>query len=176
MLFRSSLAEAMAEAYGLELKVKWPNDIYYQNRKVGGILIENTIYDFEVRQSIVGIGLNVNQTEFPAELPNPVSLRQILGRELSTETIYVSVCRNLEKNYLKLKSSGEKQIREDYHRCLLRRGEWGWYEVNGQRMEAMILGVNQEGRLMIQEQSGHSLHFDPKTIRYLFGPEDSNGF
>lgn len=171
-----SLVEAVAEAYALDLKVKWPNDIYYGNRKVGGILIENTIYDFEVRQSIVGIGLNVNQTEFPTELPNPVSLRQILGRELSTEALYVSICRNLEKNYLQLKSSGDKQIREAYHRCLLRRGDWAWYEVSGKRMEGMILGVNQEGRLMMQEQSGHSQHFDPKTIRYLFGPEDGNGF
>jgi BirA family biotin operon repressor/biotin-[acetyl-CoA-carboxylase] ligase len=62
------------------ISVKWPNDIYYQNRKIAGILIENTIERGRISKSIIGIGLNVNQTEFHSDAPNPVSMAQAAGR------------------------------------------------------------------------------------------------
>ena len=66
--------------HGIEARIKWPNDIWVGDRKICGILIENTLEGAAVRESIVGIGLNLNETGWPAELPNPVSLTELTGR------------------------------------------------------------------------------------------------
>lgn len=70
---------------GVETRIKWPNDIYVDERKICGILIENTLERGRLRSGIVGIGLNLNQTRFPADLPNPVSLSQLTGQRYDLE-------------------------------------------------------------------------------------------
>ena len=61
--------------------IKWPNDIYWKNKKLGGILIENNLQGNKIKNSTLGIGLNINQTEFPLDIPNPISLKQITGKD-----------------------------------------------------------------------------------------------
>lgn len=72
--------EVMSQKSGEEFTIKWPNDIYFQDRKAGGILIENIVSGTDWRWAIAGIGLNINQTEFDPHLPNPVSLKEITGK------------------------------------------------------------------------------------------------
>ena len=70
-----------------ELGIKWPNDIYWQDKKLAGILLENAIIGNEIKYAIAGIGLNVNQTEFHSDAPNPISLKQITGRDYDIDSL-----------------------------------------------------------------------------------------
>ena len=89
------------ESQGLQTRIKWPNDIWIANRKICGILIENTFSGDYLKDSIVGIGLNLNQTAFDPALPNPVSLRLLTGREYSPasalDELYKAICRRAEQ-------------------------------------------------------------------------------
>ena len=85
-------------AQGVEARIKWPNDLYVGDRKICGILIESILKGKQVRESIVGIGLNLNQLQFPANLPNPVSLRQLTGRRYEPEAALEALWETLKKS------------------------------------------------------------------------------
>jgi BirA family biotin operon repressor/biotin-[acetyl-CoA-carboxylase] ligase len=88
----------------IETWMRYPNDIYAGNKKIAGILIENTLRGSKVQHSVIGIGLNVNQTEFPADLPNPVSMKNLTGDDYDLKDCLNVLCNHLEKNYLQLKN------------------------------------------------------------------------
>lgn len=83
------------EDKGIHARIKWPNDIYVGDKKICGILIENVLDGIYVSSSIVGIGLNLNQTEFPADLPNPISIAQITGHQYDGEKELELFCKFL---------------------------------------------------------------------------------
>ncbi|MCR5130668.1 MAG: biotin--[acetyl-CoA-carboxylase] ligase [Prevotella sp.] len=95
MAIALAICDALNEFGVKELSVKWPNDIYWRDRKLCGILIENTLAGSIIRNSIIGIGLNVNQREFHSDAPNPVSLRQILGHDADPMEILHAITRHL---------------------------------------------------------------------------------
>ena len=84
------------EHNGVNSRIKLPNDIYYDNKKIGGILFENKLSKY----TIIGVGLNINNTKYPYWVPNPVSLKQIIGKNISIEKIFNEVCVAFEKDYL----------------------------------------------------------------------------
>ena len=84
------------ENNGINSRIKLPNDIYYDNKKIGGILFENKLSKY----TIIGVGLNINNTKYPYWVPNPVSLKQIIGKNISIEKIFNEVCVSVEKDYL----------------------------------------------------------------------------
>jgi BirA family biotin operon repressor/biotin-[acetyl-CoA-carboxylase] ligase len=90
------------EKYIRPVEIKWPNDIYYKNKKLGGILIENSLQGSSISQTIAGIGINVNQTSFPENLPNPVSVKMITGYNVDLQTIFHQVYQSLTSTYQKL--------------------------------------------------------------------------
>ena len=100
-------------------QIKAPNDIYYNNHKIAGILIENTIVEGIINSCVVGIGLNVNQTTFPSNLPNPISIANITGREQNTEDCLnkLLVCR--DKRYKELLYGDREKIKSDYTKRLI---------------------------------------------------------
>ena len=102
-----------------QLSIKPPNDIYFMDKKLGGILIQNSINQNQIQHSIIGIGINVNQTEFDSRLPNPVSLKQISGREWDIMTCIGDLCINLEQQYLLLKSKSHS-LKERYNSILIK--------------------------------------------------------
>lgn len=102
------------------LSIKPPNDIYFQEKKLGGILIQNSIYKNHVQNSIIGIGVNVNQTEFGADLYNPVSMKQISGREWSINKCLNGLCFFMEEWYLKLKHGKGNEIKQVYDSLLFK--------------------------------------------------------
>jgi BirA family biotin operon repressor/biotin-[acetyl-CoA-carboxylase] ligase len=108
-------------AHGVEARIKWPNDIWVGDRKICGILIENSLEGASVRESIVGIGLNLNETGWPAELPNPVSLTELTGQRYDTqeelERLHKAICRRFG---LLATPDGRKSLQEEFGKYMFR--------------------------------------------------------
>ncbi len=100
--------------------IKWPNDIYWGDRKAGGILIENVLQGNVWRFSIAGMGLNINQTTYPADVPNPVSLKQITGKRYDVINCAKELCVHLENRWQMLKAGKEIQLLEEYNQVTWR--------------------------------------------------------
>ena len=122
-----------------EVKIKWPNDIYIGNKKVAGILIENSVNGNVLQQSVVGIGININQMVFSEELPNPTSLQLISGKEFDLEECLSLLCSSIENNYLQLKAGKSAQLDYDYLKNLYCFGQWAQYAYQGQKIMAKII-------------------------------------
>ena len=130
------------------LRVKWPNDLYVGNQKLGGILIENSLSGSKIQSSVIGIGLNVNQRHFP--VPTATSLGALTGRYFQREALAARLLECLEKRYLQLRAGRVGELRRDYLAALYRYQEWHDYEVAGQRVRGQIVGVEPDGRLAVQ--------------------------
>ena len=135
----------------LRAEIKWPNDIYVADRKVCGILIENTLTGSRIERCIVGIGLNVNQTVFVSDAPNPASLSTFTGRRFNTEDILESLCSNIVRyvdHYVATPHPEELTAR--YMSRLWRRsGQWPFVTPAGERFEASIVSVAPDGILTL---------------------------
>ena len=107
--------------HGVRARIKWPNDIWVEDRKICGILIENTLESGMVRESIVGIGLNLNETGWPPELPNPVSLRELTGREYAPDAELTALEIEIRRRYGLLASpDGRCSLQEEFGRFMFR--------------------------------------------------------
>ena len=108
-------------AHGVEARIKWPNDIWVGDRKICGILIENSLEGAAIRESIVGIGLNLNETGWPAELPNPVSLTELTGRRYRLQPelkrLQKAICRRFD---LLATPDGRKSLQEEFGKYVFR--------------------------------------------------------
>lgn len=148
------------------IKIKWPNDIYYRDKKLGGILIENTIQGTSIKNSIIGMGINVNETNFPNFLPNPVSLSEILQTDYDLHTLLSEICSGIEAYYLQLKAGNYNSIHAEYLQNLYRIDEQHEFEINGVRKNCSIIGVSEEGLLKIR--SGDLISsYDLKQIKFI---------
>ena len=136
---------------GEDVRVKWPNDVYVGDRKICGILIENSLVGRSVERSIAGIGLNVNQDRFVSDAPNPVSLTQLTGQTYDVE----DVARRLCDNILTRMEQSVEALHCDY-RALLWRGEGyhAWTDASGRRFDARIEDVAPTGHLTLEERDG----------------------
>lgn len=106
---------------GIESRIKWPNDIWVGERKICGVLIENASIDGQLRTSIVGIGLNVNQTEWPDDLPNPVSMRQLSGEEFRLDDELAALAGHLRSRYAEAASGeGRLALKEEFEKYVFR--------------------------------------------------------
>ena len=107
--------------HGVQARIKWPNDIWVEDRKICGILIENILEGGLVRESIVGIGLNVNETGWPDGLPNPVSLRELTGRRYSPENELPALHKEICRRFSMLASpDGRKSLQEEFGKYMFR--------------------------------------------------------
>jgi BirA family biotin operon repressor/biotin-[acetyl-CoA-carboxylase] ligase len=149
------------------VKVKWPNDIYIKDRKTSGILTQNSISSAKINYSIIGIGLNVNQTDFPPNIPNPTSLKLATQKDFDLETLVSELCLCVEHRYLQLKSGQQNSLKNTYLERLYRLEEPSWFQrADGSKFYGTIKGVNPMGKLMI-ELNGHLEYFQIKEIRFL---------
>lgn len=150
---------------GLEqAQVKWPNDLYYEDKKLGGILIENTITSQYLQHSVVGIGLNVNQLHFGID--TATSLAAAVGTQLDVKRLAVRLLELLEKRYLELRSGKVDKLRYEYLQALFRFQEEHSYTVGQKRLRGRIVGVDEDGRLAL-EVEGALQFFAFKEIAYL---------
>jgi BirA family biotin operon repressor/biotin-[acetyl-CoA-carboxylase] ligase len=151
------------------ISVKWPNDIYRNDRKICGMLIENSISGQQIHSSIIGIGLNLNQAVFTGEAPNAVSLRQITGKEYDREEMLSSLLCRICNYYLLLLQEKEKEIRTAYKKALYRGGGafFTYRDANG-LFEACIKDVEPAGHLLLQLRNGETRRYTFKEVSFVF--------
>lgn len=146
-------------------QIKWPNDILYFGQKVCGILIENTISGGQIENTIIGIGVNINQRIF--SVPKATSLAEICQQDFKVEEIAGYLLINLEKRYLELKAGKINSLKEDYHSKLYQKDEWHNYEESGRVFAGKLIGVSNEGKLKLEVESGLEKEFVFKQISFL---------
>jgi BirA family biotin operon repressor/biotin-[acetyl-CoA-carboxylase] ligase len=133
---------------GDETKIKWPNDLYWNDRKAGGILIE---FLKNRKWAVAGIGININQTKFPEQLKNPVSLKQITGKEFDAVELAKELCTYLQKGYESLQKGEFKNIIEAYNLLLYKRSQTTKLKKGNAVFSASINGVNKTGELLVSD-------------------------
>ena len=148
------------------LTVKWSNDIYYEDQKMGGILIENTLQGYQIGHSVVGIGLNINQTQF-SNL-RATSLRNITQnpQRYDLSEMLKKLLESIEKNYLRIKNQEYESLKVRYLANLYRFGEYHYFRKNGQQFLGKIMVIDDTGKLGIETQ-GMILYFDFKEVEFV---------
>jgi BirA family transcriptional regulator, biotin operon repressor / biotin---[acetyl-CoA-carboxylase] ligase len=132
-------------------KVKWPNDVYINDRKVAGILVENTISGSQIRYSIIGIGINVNQERFDTR--KATSLKLEAGMEHPIEEVLQELMRQLSKRHAQLQLHQFEKIKSEYHKNLLGWQELKTFKTDEGVFDAIINGVDEDGRLVLQHMN-----------------------
>lgn len=157
-------------SYAKGFCVKWPNDIYWHDSKIAGILIENELYGSTIGQCVVGVGLNVNQVLFLSDAPNPVSLRQIVGVEVDREVLLHAVIERVLALYdaHSIGELSESDLAASYFEVLYRNKGYHRYESEGCVFEAAINGVEPDGHLVLATRKGEELRFAFKEVSFLF--------
>ena len=133
-----------------ELKIKWPNDIYIGDRKLCGTLVQNSIVGSELKESIVGIGLNVNQEKFVSDAPNPVSLKQITGVSYNLHECLKDLGSSIDHRYFQLKNKQYSQLETDYLSLLYRFNEMHDFIIHEEKVRARITGITNFGQLKLE--------------------------
>lgn len=153
---------------GEGFSVKWPNDIYWGDSKLGGMLLEHHWAGATIARTLVGLGLNVNQTAFLSDAPNPVSLRQIMGHELSRATLLEAFVQHFE---LRLAQAvvAPTALSADYHAALYRREGWHGYRdvLRGEDFSAELLEVAPDGYLHLLTDQGEQRRYAFKEVQFL---------
>ncbi len=149
------------------LKVKWPNDIYVGDRKMGGVLIENSLSGSRIGYSIIGIGLNINQLRFAETNNRAISLRLATQNldEFDIEKLIGELCISLEKYYLQLKNGHHAKQKKAYLEILYRYQEIHFFRKSGERFLGKIVDIAPTGHLML-EVNGDLQYFDFKKISF----------
>ena len=156
----------LSEFIDENLKVKWSNDIYFGDKKMGGILIENSLQGYQIGHSIIGIGLNINQTKFSNE--RATSLRNITQNPLKYDLseLLKKLLENIEINYLKIKNNDYESLKIKYLSNLYRFEEHHYFRRNGQQFLGQIIGIDKTGKLGIKTD-GNVIYFDFKEVEFM---------
>lgn len=153
----------------LPFSVKWPNDIYVEDKKIGGILIENQWNAGNWIHSIVGIGLNINQEHFGDLRASSLKSYSKLSEPIEKGEVFNFICTSIEYFYKKNSPENFAFIDEQYHSYLMRLNEWHLYQEveNSQVIDGKIIQVNEQGLLLMEKQNGYKL-YDLKEIIFIF--------
>lgn len=133
------------------LRIKWPNDIFVDDQKLGGILIENTLQGSQIAWSVVGIGLNINQTTFDHTTATSLQQQAPLPDGYDRAGLLGLLCENVEKRYLQLRARQFGLLKANYLQTLYRYQETHVFSSNGRTFQGIIVGIDPTGRLAIQE-------------------------
>ena len=153
---------------GRFFSIKWPNDIYWRDRKICGTLIECNLAGATIKDCIIGTGINVNQTEFRSDAPNPVSLAQVIGLTLNRQHILDRVVAEFTSIYEGLRDGGTEALRQEYMQHLYRREGFHRYaEPGGEPFEAEIADVEPAGHLVLRLRNASVRRYEFKEIRYI---------
>lgn len=162
-----SLVDMLAE-YGIEAKIKWTNDIYVGDKKLVGILIEHSLAATTLRRTIVGVGINVNQREFDSSIPNPVSMAQLLDKQLDAEDVLKCFLAHLQRNYELLRQGEKEALHERYNTLLYRKEEYHIYALpSGERFSAKIVGTAPSGALRLENEQGETKDYLFKEVEFI---------
>lgn len=153
-----------------DIKIKWPNDILVNQKKIAGILIENTIQQQGLQHSIVGIGLNINQSNFNDLNSTATSLKQLIDADFDRKIVLEKICQQLEKWYLKLKNNHFETIDESYKKQLFKLNEPAEFmDTKTQTIfSGTISNVTKDGKLEITLENKELNYFELKEVKLIF--------
>lgn len=172
MQFYLSMAGALAIKDALDelaegITLKWPNDIYWHDRKISGTLIQTSISGQHLQDMIFGVGINVNQEQFLSDAPNPISLKQVLGHDADREQLLQSFLDKFEHYYEKLREGCYEEIALHYHDNLYRKQGFFEYEDKTGRFTAEIKGVRENGHLVLLDNEGKERDYEFKEVKFI---------
>ena len=151
-----------------EPKIKWPNDLLVDRKKLAGILIKNIVKSSTIKDAIVGIGLNVNQIKFKKYSLQATSMKKLLNKEFDIEELQKELLDCIELRYLQLKRKEFVKIHEEYVAVLYDFNQWRYYEIEGGKIKAKITGIDEIGMLLLEMENGKTKAFALKEISFLF--------
>lgn len=160
-----SVKEAL-DPYTEGITVKWPNDIYWNDKKICGMLIENDLSGHNLYCSIIGIGINLNQAVFRGDAPNPVSLIQITGKAVSREEVLDRFLSIFYGYYLSLLREEQAEIRSRYQSALYRKDGYHTYRDETGAFEARIHAIESTGHLLLALRDGSTRRYAFKEVSY----------
>ena len=152
------------DKFATDFTIKWSNDIYWKDKKICGILIENDLIGNKIKHSVIGVGLNINQIKFSENLPNPVSLKMIINENVSREQILEDIIENLKIQYI---SKDFNEIRTSYFDNLYRKNGFFAYQSTEGIFHAKIIIVENDGKLILETKSGEIRSFYFKEIKFI---------
>ena len=159
MAISLAITDALGQYIG-DLSIQWPIDIYWRNGKICGILIEHTLQGKFIKESIIGVGLNVNQQMFESDAPNPVSLWQITEQETNREELLNSILQCFKQRLC-------QDLKADYMTALYRRKGYHPYTDKDGVFMAEIGNVEDDGHLLLTDDSGHKRRYAFKEVQYI---------
>ena len=165
-----AVVEALTALAGDGFTVKWPNDVYWQDKKICGMLLENSLDGSDIATCIVGIGLNVNQGRFVSDAPNPVSLLNITGQEHDLESLLKRVCSRIEQLVNTLDdATAREQLHRQYMAALYRNDgqQHLWEDAAGHRFMASVAGIAPDGTLTLQHEDGTRHDYLFKEVKHI---------
>ena len=167
MVVSIAINKVLSRYVAASISIKWPNDIYYKDKKLGGILIENTLMGSAIKTAVIGIGLNVNQQLFADELKQKAtSIAQILQEDVNLDGLLSEICAELESQYLQLRAGHDTVLKQNYVDKLYKLNQLASYRQNGEVFEGTIKGVNDLGLLCL-EREGQMAEYNFKEIEFL---------
>lgn len=146
------------------ITVKWPNDIYLNDSKMAGILLQTTVRSDKFSSAIIGVGINVNQVVFSDK--KAVSMANVIGEEFSLEVLLSSFLEHFECYYLLLKTNALRRLMDEYHSFLYRIDVSALYNIKGEEVSGILRGVNERGELLV-EIANTMKTFDLKEISFI---------
>lgn len=156
-----------ANVHNVDVKIKWPNDIYVNNRKIGGILIENTLSGSTFQAAVVGIGLNINQKHFGKGAANPTALCLETNEHYELNNLRTQLFKMIESRYIQLRANKLTDLHTQYLQHLYRFDEIAAYEkLDGTIIQAKIIGISPIGELLLLEQNTTQA-YGFKEIKFL---------
>ena len=157
------------DEYCSDISIKWPNDIYWKEKKICGILIENDLQGSSIGRCISGIGLNINQEAFLSDAPNPVSLKQITGEHYQRNEILEKVMQRIEQSYQKLKEEPAyaSELATRYAASLFRREGMHSYQDKDGMFNARLVRVETDGRFVLMDEANQERSYLFKEVQYV---------
>jgi len=152
--------------------IKWPNDIYIDDKKTAGLLISNSIKGNKLENVIVGIGININQMKFPEKIPNPVSLRMFKHENLDLDYCLGQLSAFVQSRYEEICAGRFLDIEKEYVSKLYRLGEIHKFIKEVEIFKAEVTGVTKFGQLQLKTTTGENLLFGFKEVEYVIGNTD----
>jgi len=170
--FYLSMAASLAAADFLELfldevRIKWPNDLYVNEKKIGGILIETSVMGARISQAIIGLGININQVKFSETLPNPVSISQITSIIYNVAELEDLLIDCFLARYNLIETGKMTSLKACYLKKLFRYKEFAPYKANGKWFRARILDVTRYGHLVLEDESGNRREYAFQEVEFI---------
>lgn len=148
-------------------KIKWPNDIYVEDQKIAGILIEHSIQGEQLKYSIAGVGININQIQFDADIPNPTSLKLLTGKTYDIHELVQNLATILEKEYHLIQEQQLETLKQSYLQHLYQYQTLAHYEILGEQVTGKITGISPFGQLLVEDLSQHLHTCNYKEIKFI---------